>query len=90
LRLNQFTRTLALEWAAHQINVNAICPGYLLSEMTRESSASERGVRLRGSITRERIGSPEDLDCMVLALVSPANRFTTGAVVTVDDGIAAS
>jgi len=45
---------------------------------------------VRDSLPRKRIGAPEDLDCMVLALVSPANRFTTGAVVSVDDGIAVS
>jgi 3-oxoacyl-[acyl-carrier protein] reductase len=88
--LSHFTRVLALEWAAHRINVNAICPGYILTEMTREFSGTNAGVKVRDSLPRKRIGTAEDLDCMVLALVSPANRFTTGAVVSVDDGIAVS
>jgi 2-dehydro-3-deoxy-D-gluconate 5-dehydrogenase len=88
--LNHFTRVLALEWVPHQINVNVIRPGHILSEMTREFGGTGAGARLRESLPRKRIGTPEDLDCMVLPLVSPANRFTTGAEVTVYDGIAVS
>ena len=88
--LSHFTRVLALEWAAHRINVNAICPGYMLTGMTSEFIGTDAGVKVRDSLPRKRVGTPEDLDCMVLALVSPANRFTTGAVVAVDDGIAVS
>jgi NAD(P)-dependent dehydrogenase (short-subunit alcohol dehydrogenase family) len=88
--LNHFTRVLALEWAAHQINLNVICPGHILSEMTREFVGTDAGARLRETLPRKRVGTPEDLDCMVLALVSPANRFTTGATIAVDDGIAVS
>jgi 3-oxoacyl-[acyl-carrier protein] reductase len=86
----QMTKQMAVEWAANLINVNAICPGYILSDMTAEMAESESGRRLQASLPRKRMGLPEDLDCMVMALVSPANRFTTGAIVAVDDGISAS
>jgi 3-oxoacyl-[acyl-carrier protein] reductase len=88
--LIHLTRVLALEWASHQINVNAICPGYVLSDMTSAVDATEIGRKMRETLPRKRIGAPEDLDCMVLAMVAPTNRFTTGAVVAVDDGISVS
>jgi len=86
----QMTKVMALEWAANQINVNAICPGYILSAMTADLAESESGQRLQASLPRQRMGIAEDLDCMVTALVSPENRFTTGAIVAVDDGISVS
>jgi NAD(P)-dependent dehydrogenase (short-subunit alcohol dehydrogenase family) len=86
----QMTKVMALEWAANQINVNAVCPGYILSAMTAELAVSESGRRLQASLPRQRMGVSEDLDCMITALVSPENRFTTGAVVAIDDGISVS
>jgi NAD(P)-dependent dehydrogenase (short-subunit alcohol dehydrogenase family) len=86
----QMTKVMALEWAANQINVNVVCPGYILTAMTAELAESESGRRLQASLPRQRMGISEDLDCMITALVSPQNRFTTGAVVAIDDGISVS
>ena len=83
------TRALALEWAPHLINVNAICPGYILSGMTEATANQEVGLKFQATFPRNRIGVPADLDCIVLALASPKNRFTTGAIIPVDDGITA-
>ena len=87
--LIHMTRALAMEWAPHFINVNAICPGYILTGMTEATANQESGLKFQAGFPRNRIGVPEDLDCIVLALASPKNRFTTGAVIPVDDGITA-
>lgn len=88
--LNYLTQALALEWAKYHISVNALCPGYILTAMTGELAASEAGEKFRERLPRQRIGAPENLDCMVLAMVSPANDFMTGAIVPVDDAISVS
>jgi NAD(P)-dependent dehydrogenase (short-subunit alcohol dehydrogenase family) len=88
--LIHMTKALALEWAEQQINVNVICPGHILSEITEHDADTDVARRMRESLPRKRMGVPQDLDCMILALASPANRFTTGAVIAVDDGIAIS
>lgn len=82
----QLTRALALEWARHQINVNAICPGYIETEMNSAFFHSEHGEKFMNSFPRRRIGQPEDLDELLLYLVSPRSRFVTGSIIAADDG----
>lgn len=81
------TRALALEWARYGINVNAICPGYIRTEINDYYWESEGGKKLIQRFPRRRVGEPSDLDTMLLALVAPASRFTTGAIVNVDDAL---
>ena len=82
----QMTKSLALEWARHDINVNAICPGYIETEMNADYFRSEPGQAFMRRFPRRRIGEPSDLDGMLLTLADPASRFVTGAVIAVDDG----
>jgi NAD(P)-dependent dehydrogenase (short-subunit alcohol dehydrogenase family) len=82
----QMTKALALEWARHGINVNAICPGYIETEMNSDYFRSDNGQAFMKRFPRRRIGQPEDLDGMMLTLADPASRFTTGAIISVDDG----
>ena len=82
----QMTKSLALEWARHDINVNAICPGYIETEMNADYFRSEPGQAFMRRFPRRRIGDPSDLDGMLLTLADPASRFVTGAVIAVDDG----
>ncbi|MFQ5535208.1 MAG: glucose 1-dehydrogenase [Sphingomonadales bacterium] len=80
------TRCLALEWARHGINVNAICPGYIETEMNQDFFASEQGARLIKRFPRGRVGEPRDLDALLLMLAASAGGFITGAVIPAHDG----
>ena len=71
--LLQLTRTMALELARHRVRVNAIAPGYVLTEMNREYFASEAGAAATGRVPQRRIGDPSDLDGALLLLASDAS-----------------
>jgi NAD(P)-dependent dehydrogenase (short-subunit alcohol dehydrogenase family) len=85
----QMTKAMALEWGRYGINVNAICPGYIETEINREYFASEAGKKLIDVLPRKRVGQPEDLDGLLLLLASDESRFINGAIMTADDGMAA-
>ena len=85
----QMPQAMALEWGRYGINVNAICPGYIETEINREYFASEGGKKLIEVLPRKRVGQPEDLDGLLLLLSSDESRFINGAIMTADDGMAA-
>ncbi len=85
----QMTKAMALEWGRYGINVNAICPGYIETEINRDYFASEGGKKLIDVLPRKRVGKPEDLDGLLLLLSSDESRFINGAIMTADDGMAA-
>ena len=84
--LIHLTRVLAMEWARHNIRVNAICPGYIETEMNSDFWKTPGGQRLIERIPQRRIGQPEHLDGALLLLASEAGTFMTGSVLTVDGG----
>jgi NAD(P)-dependent dehydrogenase (short-subunit alcohol dehydrogenase family) len=84
--LVQVTKSLALEWARHGIRVNAIAPGYVITEMNRDFFASESGQAVAKRIPQRRVGSPRDLEGALLLLASDAGTYMTGSVVVVDGG----
>ena len=84
--LIHLTRALAMEWARHQIRVNAICPGYIETEMNSAFWKTPGGQKLIERIPQRRIGQPEHLDGALLLLASEAGTFMTGSVITVDGG----
>jgi NAD(P)-dependent dehydrogenase (short-subunit alcohol dehydrogenase family) len=84
--LIHLTRALAMEWARHDIRVNAICPGYIETEMNGDFWKTAAGQRLIDRIPQRRIGQPEHLDGALLLLASEAGSFMTGSILTVDGG----
>jgi len=82
----QMTRAMALEWARYGINVNAICPGYISTELNEHHWETEAGRKLISMLPRKRLGLPEDLDGLLLLLASDQSRFINGAVIAADDG----
>ena len=84
--LIQMTRAMALEWGRHGVNVNAICPGYIETEINSDYWKSEGGQKLLSMLPRKRIGQSQDLDGVLLLLASDASTFLNGAVISADDG----
>ncbi|WP_237479477.1 SDR family NAD(P)-dependent oxidoreductase [Lichenibacterium dinghuense] len=84
--LVQLTRALALEWARHGVRVNALCPGYVETDINRGFFASDAGQAMVKRIPQRRIGTAEDLDGPLLLLCSDASRYMTGAEIAVDGG----
>jgi NAD(P)-dependent dehydrogenase (short-subunit alcohol dehydrogenase family) len=85
--LIHLTRSMALELAGERIRVNAICPGYFLSEMTRGFLTSPQGAKLINSIPQRRIGDLADLEGPLLLFASDAGAYMTGSVLVVDGGL---
>lgn len=82
----QMTRSLALEWARYGIRVNALCPGYIETDLNREFFASDAGKALIKRVPQRRLGSMSDLDGPLLLLASDDSAFMTGTEFVVDGG----
>ena len=80
------TRAMAFEWGRFGINVNAICPGYIDTEINHMQWETESGRKLIESMPRKRIGEPADLDTTLLMLCANESHFINGAVIAADDG----
>lgn len=85
--LEQMTRALATEWAALGIRVNALAPGWFVTDMTRRYLTSPRGATIAGDVPLGRFGIAGDLDGAVLLLASDAGRYITGSTITIDGGL---
>ncbi|HUR88659.1 MAG TPA: SDR family oxidoreductase [Ramlibacter sp.] len=82
----QMTKAMALEWGRFEINVNAICPGYIDTEINHRHWETEQGKKLMQMLPRKRVGTPQDLDALVVLLASSESHFINGAVIAADDG----
>ncbi|MGK2900805.1 MAG: SDR family oxidoreductase [Burkholderiaceae bacterium] len=82
------TRSMALEWGRYGINVNAICPGYIDTELNHHHWATDAGRKLVEMLPRKRVGQPQDLDSVLMMLCANESHFINGAVIQADDGLA--
>jgi NAD(P)-dependent dehydrogenase (short-subunit alcohol dehydrogenase family) len=83
--LAMLTQSLAREWARYGINVNALCPGYIETELNSAWFQGEKGKAQIKSFPRRRLAEESDLDGMLLLLCSDASRAITGSLLTIDD-----
>jgi 3-oxoacyl-[acyl-carrier protein] reductase len=84
--LIQMTKSLALELARRNIRVNALAPGYIDTDFNHDFWTTPAGESLIKRIPQRRLGSEGDLDGAIVLLASPASRYMTGSVMTIDGG----
>lgn len=80
------TKVLALEWAEFGINVNAIAPTVILTELGKKAWAGEVGEAMKKKIPLRRFGYPEEVAAAALYLASPASDLVTGETLVIDGG----
>jgi NAD(P)-dependent dehydrogenase (short-subunit alcohol dehydrogenase family) len=89
--VSQLAKSLAVEWATRDIRVNAIAPGYFLSDMTRVFTDENPDLAAQwiDSIPLGRMGEPADLDGLIVYLASTASSYLTGQSIIIDGGYTA-
>lgn len=86
----QLTRALAIEWASYGFRLNALCPGFIGTDMTqRMTGKPELMEKVLSGIPLKRMGKPEDLAGAALFLASDASSYMTGQTLVIDGGITA-
>jgi len=86
--LVNFTRDLAVKWAQHDIQVNAICPGFFVTPLNQKLYEKNKE-NIDREIPLGRTGGPDDLKGIAVLLASDASNFITGAIIPVDGGAVA-
>ena len=84
------TETLAAEWAARGVRVNAIAPGFFMTDLNRDVMSEERKARAIARIPAGRFGEVDELAGAAVYLASPAAAYVTGATIAVDGGFLAT
>ena len=84
--VSHLTRTMAFEYAKYNIQVNAIAPGYILTDLNKNFFDTDEGKEMIKTIPQKRLGKPEELDGALLLLCSELGSFMTGSIIRVDGG----
>ena len=79
----------ALELARDNIRVNALAPGYIMTDLNREFLQSEEGARLAKKVPMRRFATIEELSAALIFLLDPQNSYMTGETLIIDGGMAA-
>lgn len=87
--VDMITRMLAAEWAVYNINVNAIGPSIVMTEMAKKAIAPERLQMLLSKTLFKRFATPEDVAAACVYLASPESDYVTGQILYVDGGLTA-
>jgi len=87
--LIQVTKSQSIELARYDICVNALAPGYILTDINREQLEGEGGLLLKKKIPLKRFATVEELDVIISMLLNRQNTYMTGAVIAVDGGLSA-
>ena len=77
----QMTKAMAVEWGRFGINVNALCPGYIDTEINHHHWQTEQGQKLIQMLPRKRVGQVQDLDAVLVMLCAKESHFINGAVI---------
>ena len=87
--LIQVTKSQSIELARYNICVNALAPGYILTDINREQLEGDTGLLLKKKIPLRRFATAEELDVIISMLLNRQNTYMTGAVISVDGGLSA-
>ena len=85
--LIQITKSQSIELAKYNICVNALAPGYILTDINRDQLEGETGDLLKRKIPLKRFATVDELDTIISMLLNVSNTYMTGAVIAVDGGI---
>ena len=85
--LIQVTKSQSIELARYNICVNALAPGYILTDINRDQLEGETGDLLKKKIPLKRFATVDELDTIISMLLNKSNTYMTGAVVAVDGGL---
>ena len=85
--LIQVTKSQSIELARYNICVNALAPGYILTDINKEQLEGDAGISLKKKIPLKRFATAEELDVIISMLLNRHNTYMTGAVIAVDGGL---